>query len=115
MSIALLLAASLVGLVLGGVCALYFEGGVLAFLIAYWACGTISFLAMSLALLLRGDRASDDTGMVSSFEGNLAMNAQRLDLDEQALSSENTVSDAIASGAPHLEWTGANVVARRLG
>ena len=97
MCIALLLATSLVGLVLGGVYALYFEGGVRAFLIAYWAGGTISFLAMSLTLLLRGDRASDDTGMLSSLEGHLAVNTHRLDVDEQVLSRENFGSHGIAS------------------
>ena len=115
MCIALLLIAMLAGLVIGSVYTILFEGGLLSFLIVYWAGGTISFLAMSLALFLRGDRASDNTGILNSPEGNWALNAHSLDDEDQVLPRESFGSQVIASATPHLEWTGANEVARRLG
>ena len=115
MCIALLLIASLAGLLFGGVYALFFEGGWLAFLIAYWAGGTVSFLALSLALLLRRYRASDDTGVVRGLEREFSENASGLDLDEQVHSKENFGSHVVASEVTHLEWTGGNEAIRRLG
>jgi hypothetical protein len=115
MCIALLFVASLGGLVFGGVYALYFEGGILAFVIAYWAGGTMLFLAISLFILIRGGRTSDGTGESSNFVRHLALSAHGLDTDEHVLPRDSLGAHVISHEARHLECTGADVSARRLG
>jgi hypothetical protein len=115
MCIALLFVAALAGLIFGGVYAFYFEVGILAFAIAYWAGGTICFLTIFLAVLIRGGHKTDVTGKSSSLEEHLALNGHGLDADEHVRPQDSFGAHVIACEAPDLEWTGANEVVRRLG
>jgi len=115
MCITLLFVASLAGLVFGGVYTLYFEGGILAFVVVYWAGGTIVFLAMSVGLLIRRGRTSDATGKSSNLEEHLALNSHGIAADKHVLPSDGFGAHVIACKTRNLEWTGANEVVRRLG